>query len=94
MKVKVFDSPDAMTPEWASGLTAISAVSALTSVPSATSIQSAIQNMRDASVRYDLDALNQLLRMAVPEFHPIGVHPDYQGSSTVVAFPARNARKV
>ena len=34
----MFDSPDAMTPEWASGLTAISAVSALTSVPSATNL--------------------------------------------------------
>ncbi len=61
---------------------------------SASSIHSAILNMREASARYDLDALNQQLRMAVPEFHPIGVHPDYQGSATVVAFPARNARKV
>ena len=43
---------------------------------------------------YDRDALGALLRVAVPEFQPIGEHPDYKESATVVAFPARNARKI
>ena len=57
-------------------------------------LDSSIGQLRDASVRYDLEALNHLLRIAVPEFQPVGTHPDYQESATVVAFPARNARKV
>lgn len=57
-------------------------------------IESAIGQLREASGRYDLDALGHLLRMAVPEFEPVGAHPDYKESATVVAFPARNARKV
>lgn len=57
-------------------------------------IDNAIAQLRDATGRYDLDALGHLLRIAVPEFQPVGTHPDYQESATVVAFPARNARKV
>ncbi|RPE81714.1 polysaccharide biosynthesis protein [Vulcaniibacterium tengchongense] len=57
-------------------------------------IEGTLAQLREASRRYDLDALNRLLRTAVPEFRPVGVHPNYQGSATVVAFPARNARKV
>lgn len=57
-------------------------------------IENAIGQLREASGRYDLDALGHLLRMAVPEFEPVGAHPDYKESATVVAFPARNARKV
>lgn len=57
-------------------------------------IENAIDQLREASVRYDLEALGHLLRMAVPEFEPVGAHPDYKESATVVAFPARNARKV
>ena len=61
---------------------------------SASVIEPAIAQMREASARYDREALNQLLRMAVPEFAPVGEHPDYVESTTVVAFPTRNARKV
>ncbi|MDI9239770.1 nucleoside-diphosphate sugar epimerase/dehydratase [Lysobacter sp. LF1] len=57
-------------------------------------IDNAIGQLREASGRYDLEALGHLLRMAVPEFEPVGAHPDYKESATVVAFPARNARKV
>ena len=61
---------------------------------SSSTIESAIAQLREASARYDREALNQLLRMAVPEFAPVGEHPDYVESTTVVAFPTRNARKV
>jgi FlaA1/EpsC-like NDP-sugar epimerase len=61
---------------------------------SAAQIDNALAQLREASSRYDLDALGHLLRMAVPEFQPVGTHPDYQESATVVAFPARNARKI
>ncbi|MEI2430234.1 MULTISPECIES: polysaccharide biosynthesis protein [Lysobacter] len=61
---------------------------------SAASLEHSLQQLREASVRYDREALNALLRVAVPEFQPIGEHPDYKESATVVAFPARNARKI
>jgi FlaA1/EpsC-like NDP-sugar epimerase len=61
---------------------------------SAAQIDNALAQLRDACGRYDLDALGHLLRAAVPEFQPVGTHPDYQESATVVAFPARNARKI
>lgn len=57
-------------------------------------LEGSLQQLRDASARYDRDALNSLLRIAVPEFQPVGEHPDYKESATVVAFPARNARKI
>jgi len=57
-------------------------------------LEGSLQQLREASVRYDRDALNSLLRIAVPEFQPVGEHPDYKESATVVAFPARNARKI
>ncbi|WP_394541077.1 nucleoside-diphosphate sugar epimerase/dehydratase [Lysobacter enzymogenes] len=61
---------------------------------SAATLEHSLQQLREASVRYDREALNALLRVAVPEFQPIGEHPDYKESATVVAFPARNARKI
>ena len=61
---------------------------------SAAQIDNAIAQLREACGRYDLEALGHLLRAAVPEFQPVGTHPDYQESATVVAFPARNARKI
>jgi FlaA1/EpsC-like NDP-sugar epimerase len=57
----------------------------------ATSIESAVTHLRDAVSRYDLDALIQQLRRAVPEFQPIGAHLEYRESATVVVFPARTA---
>ena len=56
-------------------------------------IGQALERLREASVRYDLDALAQLLRDAVPDFAPAAV-ANPPASATVVAFPARNARKV
>lgn len=55
-------------------------------------IDPALARMRDACSRYDLDALAMLLREAVPEFAPMD--RGTPAVATVVAFPARNARKV
>jgi hypothetical protein len=49
--------------------------------------------MRDAVARYDLDELAMLLCEAVPEFAPVDAIAAEHDSATVVAFPARNARK-
>ncbi len=57
-------------------------------------ISAALQRMRDASVRYDLEALAPMLREAVPEFVPTATDNDLHAhAATVVAFPARNARR-
>lgn len=60
---------------------------------SADGIALAIERLREASARYDRDALSVLLREAVPEFAPApsNIEP---ATATVVAFPARNARKI
>src|SRR5690606_34458307 len=55
-------------------------------------IGSALADLRAASTRYDIDSLASLLRQAVPEFAPSGREADGNGA-TVVAFPARHARK-
>jgi hypothetical protein len=50
--------------------------------------------MRDASTRYDLEALAAMLREAVPEFVPTSINGEsHAHAATVVAFPARNARR-
>lgn len=57
-------------------------------------IASSLVRMREASVRYDLDALATMLREAVPEFVPAAVGSNsHAHAATVVAFPARNARR-
>ncbi|QQP97499.1 polysaccharide biosynthesis protein [Lysobacter enzymogenes] len=61
---------------------------------SMSALEHSLVQLREASIRYDREALGALLRVAVPEFHPVGEHPDYKESATVVAFPARNARKI
>jgi FlaA1/EpsC-like NDP-sugar epimerase len=53
-----------------------------------------IAQLRDASSRYDVDALKTQLRAAVPEFEPIGSHGVPHETSTVVAFPTRSVRKI
>lgn len=59
---------------------------------SADVLDNALAQLRDACLRYDLDGMSTLLREAVPEFAPMDhVEP---AIATVVAFPARNARKV
>ena len=52
----------------------------------------ALERMREAVGEYDLETLSQLLRDSVPEFSP--QTPSSQPEvATVVAFPARHARK-
>jgi FlaA1/EpsC-like NDP-sugar epimerase len=60
----------------------------------AQTIENAIAQLREASGRYDVEALKLQLRAAVPEFEPIGAHGVQQPASTVVAFPTRSVRKV
>lgn len=48
----------------------------------------------EASARYDLDTLAKLLREAVPEFVPLDTGDARTTTATVVAFPARQARKI
>src|SRR5690554_3160470 len=52
----------------------------------------AVERMRGAVADYDLQALSVLLRDSVPEFSP-QVRPREPQVATVVAFPARSARK-
>ncbi len=57
-------------------------------------IAAALARMREASARYDLEALAAMLREAVPEFVPTKTVGDsHAHAATVVAFPARNARR-
>lgn len=49
--------------------------------------------LRDAVARYDVEALATLLREAVPEFTPADIPGSPRDAATVVAFPARAARK-
>ena len=57
-------------------------------------IAMALSQMRKACEAYDLDALARLLREAVPEFVPDdGANGESHVAATVVAFPARNARR-
>src|SRR4249919_1726396 len=58
---------------------------------SAETTRLAVDRMREATARYDLDALSSLLRAAVPEFAP--APPVHATHATVVAFPARKARR-
>jgi FlaA1/EpsC-like NDP-sugar epimerase len=55
-------------------------------------IQDTCQRMREAVANYDLASLRAILRNAVPEFSPRR-DDEARGRSTVVAFPARNARR-
>ena len=56
-------------------------------------IASASLRLRDAVGRYDLEQLALILRESVPEFSPANA-PREASSATVVAFPARHARKI
>lgn len=57
-------------------------------------IQAASGRMRDAVARYDLEELALVLRESVPEFLPGDATDREAQGATVVAFPARNARKI
>ncbi|HEX2082137.1 MAG TPA: nucleoside-diphosphate sugar epimerase/dehydratase, partial [Xanthomonadaceae bacterium] len=56
-------------------------------------IQAANARLREAVKSYDLEELARVLRETVPEFMPMDASRD-PGSGTVVAFPARHARKI
>ncbi|TYT23887.1 polysaccharide biosynthesis protein [Luteimonas viscosa] len=60
---------------------------------SAEKIQPALVRLREAVVAFDTEALALLLRDTLPEFRPAVVTPGRDGAGTVVAFPARQARK-
>jgi hypothetical protein len=53
-----------------------------------------IASFTDACGRYDLVALARLLREAVPEFEPLDARENRSANATVVAFPARQSRKI
>ncbi|MDQ3510417.1 MAG: polysaccharide biosynthesis protein [Pseudomonadota bacterium] len=62
---------------------------------SALNFETSLLNLREASRRYDQEALSVMLREIVPEFQPVGEHaPVMQNSATVVAFPSRSARRI
>jgi FlaA1/EpsC-like NDP-sugar epimerase len=56
-------------------------------------IASETSRLRDAVARYDLEQLALILRESVPEFAPSATTRE-PPSATVVAFPARHARKI
>jgi FlaA1/EpsC-like NDP-sugar epimerase len=51
------------------------------------------ERLRDAVVRYDVEELAWLLRDSVPEFAP-SEEAQQLATATVVAFPARQSRKI
>ena len=53
----------------------------------------ALERLRGAAAAYDTDALSVLLREAVPEFMPVADDADAQPATTVITFPARQARR-
>ncbi|MGJ4728534.1 polysaccharide biosynthesis protein [Luteimonas sp. SDU101] len=57
-------------------------------------IQLALAGLREASVAFDVEALGRLLREALPEFQPARAAEERDGTGTVVAFPARQARRI
>ncbi len=56
-------------------------------------LEMALQRLRAAHARFDEEEMQELLRIAVPEFIPLqrGVEPV---SANIVAFPAREARRI
>ncbi len=56
-------------------------------------IQQALVGLREASIAFDVEALGRLLCEALPEFQPAQASPPRDGAGTVVAFPARQARR-
>ena len=56
-------------------------------------LEPAIARMRDAVAVFDTAEIARLLRETLPEFRPVVAEPEREVSGTVVAFPARQARK-
>lgn len=60
-----------------------------------TDIHAALRQLREACGSYDLERLGALVRLTVPEYQPIGLHPETTASpTTVVAFPSRTVRNI
>jgi len=53
----------------------------------------ALARLRAAVAAYDLETLSILLREAIPEFTPISEEAEPQTGTTVITFPARQARR-
>ena len=56
-------------------------------------IQLALAGLREASIAFEVETLGRLLREALPEFQPAQASPESESAGTVVAFPARQARR-
>ncbi len=56
-------------------------------------LQHSLVGLRDAVASFDVELLGRLLREALPEFQPSQAASEREGSGTVVAFPARQARR-
>ncbi len=52
-----------------------------------------VSRLRETTAAYDIETMAKLLREAVPEFVPVVDDKDDSTTTTVVAFPARNARR-
>ncbi|TZF91401.1 polysaccharide biosynthesis protein [Lysobacter lacus] len=59
-----------------------------------TQVVEQLGHFADACARYDIDVLARLLRDAVPEFEPLNTRTNLGTGATVVAFPARQSRKI
>ena len=62
---------------------------------SAEKLQPALARMREAVAAFDTEELARLLRETLPEFRPgnADAEAEREDTGTVVAFPARQARK-
>ena len=54
----------------------------------------AVSGLRETTASYDVDTMSMQLREAVPEFVPVADEADGAANTTVIAFPARNARRI
>ena len=57
-------------------------------------VRTGVERMREAVVRYDEAALREILREVVPEYKPVTAADSGDGGTTVVPFPAREARTI
>ncbi|MGQ4583565.1 polysaccharide biosynthesis protein [Lysobacter sp. F60174L2] len=57
-------------------------------------IEVGVQQLREASDRYDRATMGTVLRALVPDFKPVGTHaPQLPDATTVVAFPSRSSSR-
>ena len=58
-----------------------------------TDLDQVLARLRGAVAAYDVDTLSVLLRATVPEFIPGADEAETQAATTVITFPARQARR-